>query len=82
LSDRTIKATTEAIRLHDGGGLHFQVAARGLRSWEYPFERHGRRRTMGLGAYPEISLATARQLHRDAAEHAPYTFSLEAKPVE
>ena len=52
LTDKTIKAATEGGRLHDGGGLYFQVTDRGSRSWEYRFERHGKRRTMGLGPYP------------------------------
>ncbi len=67
LNDRMIKAATKTGRLHDGGGLYFQVAQSGSRSWEYRFERNGKRRTMGLGSYPAISLSDARQLHKDAA---------------
>jgi integrase len=67
LNDRAIKAATMPGRLHDGGGLYFQITARGSRSWEYRFERHGKRRTMGLGAYPAVSLSRARELHKAAA---------------
>jgi integrase len=67
LNDRTVKAATTPGRLHDGGGLYFQVTPRGSRSWEYRFERAGKRRTMGLGAYPAVSLSRARELHKAAA---------------
>jgi integrase len=67
LNDRAVKAATRPGRLHDGGGLYFNVTARGSRSWEYRFERAGQRRTMGLGAYPTVTLSRARELHKAAA---------------
>ena len=44
----------------DGNGLYLQVAANGTKSWIYRYQLDGRRRSMGLGGYPSISLATAR----------------------
>jgi len=52
--------------LHDGGGLYLRVAAAGSRSWVFRFQLAGKRRDMGLGSYPEISLAEARSR---ATEH-------------
>jgi integrase len=52
--------------LHDGGGLYLRVVASGTKSWVYRFQIDGRRRDMGLGPYPDISLAEAR---RRATEH-------------
>jgi integrase len=58
----------------DGGNLYFRVAppskgsggaakpTSGARGWIFRFALGGRTRDMGLGAYPDISLATARDL--------------------
>jgi integrase len=46
--------------LHDGGGLYLRVSATGSKSWVFRFQLDGRRRDMGLGRYPDISLAEAR----------------------
>jgi integrase len=43
-----------------GGGLYLQVTNGGSRSWLFRYERRGRAREMGLGAYPVIGLAAAR----------------------
>ncbi len=61
--------------LHDGGGLYLRVAAPrevrgvevpGAKSWVFRFQLDGKRRDMGLGPFPDISLADARG---KAAEH-------------
>jgi integrase len=58
----------------DGGNLYFRVAppprgkpdgssqTNGARGWIFRFALGGRTRDMGLGAYPDISLAAARDL--------------------
>jgi integrase len=60
--------------LHDGGGLYLRIAPSrkdgtekpGAKSWVFRFQLDGKRRDMGLGPYPDISLAEAR---RRATEH-------------
>ena len=52
--------------LHDGGGLYLRVSGSGAKSWVFRFQLDGKRRDMGLGPYPDTSLADAR---RRAAEH-------------
>ncbi|HKS89778.1 MAG TPA: integrase arm-type DNA-binding domain-containing protein [Stellaceae bacterium] len=52
--------------LHDGGGLYLRVAPTGAKSWVFRFQLDGKRRDMGLGPYPDISLADARA---KATEH-------------
>jgi integrase len=47
--------------MHDGGGLYLQVAPAGSKSWIFRFSLAGKRREMGLGPYPGVSLAAARQ---------------------
>jgi integrase len=69
LSDRYCKKELE-IGLHcDGGGLNLQVSKvskRVTKAWVYRFMLAGRPRKMGLGAYPDISLASARDLAEGA----------------
>jgi integrase len=50
----------------DGDGLYLQVTSTKAKSWIYRFMLAGRRREMGLGPYPAVSLADA----RDAAAQA------------
>jgi len=45
----------------DGKGLYLQVAANGTKSWLYRYQLAGRRRNMGLGGYPAITLSQARK---------------------
>ena len=66
LSAVAIGRAKEAGYLHDGGGLYLQITEAGARSWVYRFSLAGRRRDMGLGAYPAVSLALARKLAADA----------------
>jgi integrase len=47
--------------LHDGSGLYLRVSASGAKSWVFRYQLDGRRRDMGLGAFPAISLAEARE---------------------
>ena len=53
-----------------GDGLLMQVRAPGRASWVWRYQRHGRRREMGFGTWPEISLVMARE-RLFAAKRAP-----------
>lgn len=44
----------------DGGGLYLQVSPSESKSWIFRFQLRGKRREMGLGQWPTISLAKAR----------------------
>jgi hypothetical protein len=50
----------------DGDGLYFKVGSTGGTSWIYRYKIAGKTRDMGLGKYPDISLAEARVLAADA----------------
>jgi hypothetical protein len=50
----------------DGDGLYLHVGPGGSRSWIYRYALAGNSREMGLGPYPAISLARARELPADA----------------
>jgi len=45
----------------DGGGLNLQVTKSGSKSWIYRFMINGKAREMGLGPFPTITLAGARE---------------------
>ncbi len=47
-------------RYADGGGLHLYVNKAGGKSWVQRITVDGRRRDIGLGGYPSVSLAQAR----------------------
>ena len=46
----------------DGDGLYLNVAPSGSKSWVQRIVIHGRRRDLGLGPYPAVSLAIARSI--------------------
>ena len=45
----------------DGGGLQLAVAPTGAKKWVLRFLWQGNAREMGLGSYPEVGLAEARE---------------------
>lgn len=47
-------------------GLYLQVASMNAKSWIYRTTIGGKRREMGLGGYPDVTLAMARDMARDA----------------
>ena len=49
-----------------GRGLFLYAKPSGSRSWVLRYQVQGRRRDLGLGAYPDVSLAMARQQVTDA----------------
>ena len=73
LSD--VKARSDNLkpgRHSDGGGLYLNVTPTGTKSWVFMWVRDGKRREMGLGAYPAVGLSSARrkaeQCRTDVAE--------------
>jgi Arm DNA-binding domain len=54
----------------DGGGLQLVVSATGARKWVFRFMQAGRAREMGLGAYPTVGLALAREKALEAQKLA------------
>lgn len=60
LNDRKIKAASTG-KLNDGGGLWLRLTDKGKGFWFYRYTAGSRRPELGLGSYPETSLAQARQ---------------------
>ena len=66
LSATRVKALKEPGRYSDGGGLHLYISRAGRKSWVLRITIDGRRRDIGLGGFPSVSLAGARE---KAADH-------------
>ena len=64
-TDKGIKALTKPGRHPDGDGLYLHVAPGGTKSWVQRIVVNGKRRDIGLGPYPTVSLAQARSLGAD-----------------
>ena len=72
LTAQTVKQTKpaeKAFKLADGGGLYLLVQPGGARYWRFDYRFAGKRLTLALGVYPEVSLAEARQAHETARQH-------------
>ena len=61
LTAAKVKAISKPGMHHDGRGLYLRVAPGGSKSWMLRLTIDGRRRDIGLGGYPAVSLAKARQ---------------------
>jgi hypothetical protein len=50
---------------------YLQVSATGSKSWVFRFKRDGKAHDMGLGSFPSVSLAEARQKAKEARQKTP-----------
>ncbi|MDR3429997.1 phage integrase central domain-containing protein [Silvimonas sp.] len=69
LSDVAIKKAkpaTKPQKMPDADGLYLLVAVSGGKLWRYDYRFGGKRKTLSYGAYPDLSLARARECHGDA----------------
>ena len=62
------KAKATAYKLTDGGGMYLLVSPKAQKWWRFDYRVSGRRKTMALGVYPEVSLKAARERRREARE--------------
>ena len=65
LTALTARALSKPGRYGDGDGLYLNVAPSGSKSWVQRIVIGGRRRDIGLGPYPAVSLARARAIAHD-----------------
>ncbi len=69
LSDIKVQKTKpglKPVKLTDGGGMFLQINPSGSRLWRYQYRFDAKAKLMALGAYPDVSLAEARERHQDA----------------
>ena len=62
LTELTVKDLSRPGRHGDGDGLYLNIAPSGSRSWVQRIAVHRRRRDIGLGPYPAVSLDRARSI--------------------
>jgi integrase len=75
LSDTKIrgaKTSDKQVKLFDGGGLFLLVAPSGGKLWRLKYRHEGKEKLLSLGAYPEISLADARQRRDEARKQVAH----------
>jgi integrase len=60
------KPSDKQYKLSDGGGMYLLVTPAGGKLWRFDYRFEDRRKTLAMGAYPEISLAEARSKLLDA----------------
>ncbi|MBD2779923.1 tyrosine-type recombinase/integrase [Xenorhabdus szentirmaii] len=60
------KLKDKAYRLADGGGLFIFISKTGSKIWRFRYRKDGKEQTHVIGAYPEVSLVTARLKHAEA----------------
>ena len=63
-----VKALRKPGRHSDGDGMHLFISKTGGKSWVQRMTIEGRRRDLGLGGYPTVSLAQARKRASDIRE--------------
>ncbi len=67
LNALTVERISKKPGLHnDGGGLCLRVTSPTARSWVLRYMLDGKAREMGMGAYPDTSLADARLIASEA----------------
>ena len=69
LKDSEVRAAEPREKMYkkaDGHGLSLEVRPNGKKYWRYQFKVNGKRSTIGLGVYPEVSLSKAREAHKKA----------------
>ena len=71
------KATDKPQRLADGGNMYLLVQPNGAKYWRMDYRLAGKRKTLAIGVYPDMSLAEA----RDRSEQARKLIANGVDPV-
>jgi integrase len=72
LTDFAVKAAKgkpKPYKMADGGGLYLLVKPDGGRYWRLDYRIHGKRKTLAVGVYPQVTLADARSAREEARSH-------------
>lgn len=63
---KTTKPKEKDYKLSDGGGMYLLVTATGGKLWRMKYRFDGKEKLLSFGAYPDLSLAEARNKRHDA----------------
>ena len=65
---RNAKPSDKDKRLNDGGGLYLLIKPNGAKWWRFDYTIGGKRKTLSLKTYPDVTLASARQKANEARQ--------------
>lgn len=71
LSDSSIKAEksgTKARKVADGDGLYLLIQPTGRKWWRFDYRFDGKRKTLSMGTYPDVTLKEARNRRLEARQ--------------
>ena len=71
LTDTAVKQAKpkqKQYKLSDGEGMYLLVTPKGQKWWRFDYRLNGKRYTLSLGVYDDVSLKTARERRREARE--------------
>ena len=60
------KPMAKSYKLSDASGMYLLVTPDGVNYWRFDYRFAGKRRTLALGVYPTVSLASARTRREEA----------------
>lgn len=63
---QNLKATGKPYKRFDGGGLHIYVTGIGGKLWRMSYRYNGKPKTLSFGAFPAVSLKSARERREEA----------------
>ncbi|GAA3895587.1 MULTISPECIES: tyrosine-type recombinase/integrase [Halomonadaceae] len=63
---KAAKPQEKIYRMPDGGGLYLEVAKTGSKYWRMKYRYGGKEKRLSIGVYPNVSLASAREVRDDA----------------
>jgi integrase len=62
---KSLKPKSKSYQVADGGGLYVEVLPTGAKSFRYGYRIYGKKEKVTIGSYPDMSLKSARQRHRE-----------------
>jgi integrase len=66
---RNARPRERAFKLYDERGLYLIIQPTGGKLWRFDYRFFGKRKTLALGSYPDVSLASARDGRDEARRH-------------
>lgn len=72
---KAAKGREKPYKLSDGAGLYLEVMPHGSKLWRLKYRYAGKEKRLAMGAYPEITIAKAREIREKARKMRLWTAS-------